>query len=382
MKLLSLLLSRVGVRAMVTAPINDTLRLATMQTCLDVWPREIISEVIRSEGHFAITLVNQSVAYFRSTDNPDHLRGPNLGVVWMDEGALSDYEAWLVLLGTLREEPGRAFVTTTPAGFNWVYREFAQELREGYELINTSTQANFKLSPQYLKTLRESYQGDYALQEIEGRFVALGGGCVFDVGVLAELNKQARDGETFRNYVVGRRYVAALDPAGEGEDRHSLSVLDCQTGEYVVDLTLRVPVGEFALRAHQALRAYQEPMLQVEPNGVGLAMVEAMRGLGYRRFWVPDPKNGKVGQPMGSVLRDRLIVGLSEGIRQGALVIYSKKAIDELFSFVRHPKTGKAGAAQGAHDDRAVAMMWANWLSGQAMATGVGLRAQVVRVSA
>ena len=39
---------------------------------------------------------------FRSTDNPETLRGPNLSGVWMDEASLSKQEAFDILIGRLR----------------------------------------------------------------------------------------------------------------------------------------------------------------------------------------------------------------------------------------------------------------------------------------
>jgi hypothetical protein len=63
---------------------------------------------------------------FRSADSPDRLRGPNLGWFWLDEAAMMVPEVWLIMLGRLREEPARAWCTTTPRGKNWLHRTFTR----------------------------------------------------------------------------------------------------------------------------------------------------------------------------------------------------------------------------------------------------------------
>lgn len=191
--------------------------------------------------------------------------------------------------------------------------------------------------------------------------------CYFDVGVVMRLLATAREGEVFKPYIVGRRYAAAIDPAGEGSDNFSLSVLDCQTGEFVVDLTAKAPVGEFALRACKLLEGYRFPLLGIEATGVGLAMTEAIQNLGYPRdkLIYRDVKREKVGMMPTRELRERILVDLSEGVRQGGLVVYSRAALTEMLHFVRNPSSGKAAAAGGSHDDRPMAMAWAGWVSRQ-----------------
>lgn len=193
------------------------------------------------------------------------------------------------------------------------------------------------------------------------------GDCYFDIPAIQRLMETAREGPVFKPYVVGRRYGAGIDPAGEGADQFSLAIKDCQTGEYVVDYTIPGPLGEFALGAYAHLKNYQFPLLGIEATGVGLATVMAMKGLGYPpgKLVYRDEKREKVGMMPTRNIRDMVLVDFAEGVRQGSFVVYSKKALEEMLHFVKNPKTGKAGAAQGAHDDRVMAMAWADWVSRQ-----------------
>ena len=73
----------------------------------------------------SIKLRNGAEILFRSTDNPEMLRGPNLSGVWMDEASLSKQEAFDILIGRLREggEEGWLTATFTPKGkAHWTYK--------------------------------------------------------------------------------------------------------------------------------------------------------------------------------------------------------------------------------------------------------------------
>ena len=68
-----------------------------------------------SKSEMVARLVNGTQILFRSADDPNRLRGINLGWFFMDEAAVLDAnETWLILLARLRETPGRAWLCTTP----------------------------------------------------------------------------------------------------------------------------------------------------------------------------------------------------------------------------------------------------------------------------
>src|SRR5690606_16299117 len=62
-----------------------------------------VVEVKRGKGDRFLRLSDGKEIYFRSADNPDRLRGPNLGWFWMDEaGQMKDEYPWNVMIGRLR----------------------------------------------------------------------------------------------------------------------------------------------------------------------------------------------------------------------------------------------------------------------------------------
>lgn len=159
-----------GSTGMIVAPTYPMLRDATLRTMIDLsnaYYPTLIERFTRSE--MALRLTNGTTILFRSADEPDRLRGPNLGWFWLDEAALMDAETWLIMIGRLREGPGRAWVTSTPRGKNWLYETFQ---RGGdYATIRSSTRDNPFLPPAFLQSLEASYPSEWLRQEVEGEFI-------------------------------------------------------------------------------------------------------------------------------------------------------------------------------------------------------------------
>jgi len=80
------------------------------------WHRKI------NESELTITLVNGSIIFLRSADNPDSIRGIGLDYVVIDEAADISEEAWkAVIRPTLSDREGDALIIGTPKGRNWLY---------------------------------------------------------------------------------------------------------------------------------------------------------------------------------------------------------------------------------------------------------------------
>jgi len=168
-----------GSRGLIVAP-TYTLIKDVIWWEMDRWvPREFIKEF--SENKKYLKLVNGSEILFRSADNPRHierLRGLSIAWFWIDECTLLPKLVWDVLIGRLRQ-PGydyKAWITGTPKGFNWVYEIFVEDpIEDSFILYNIPTESNIYLSKDYINSLRQQYKGQFALQELEGRFVKFEG---------------------------------------------------------------------------------------------------------------------------------------------------------------------------------------------------------------
>lgn len=166
---LQLLRQPAGTVGTVVAPTYPMLRDATIRSFKEICG-PLISK-FRESPDMSATLRNGTTILFRSGDDPDRLRGPNLNWFWMDEGAYCHESVFDVMLGRIRVDPINAWLTTSPNRKNWVYRAFGPNNPYGYTLHNASTRDNHHLPPEYVENLSAKYSTAYAQQEIDGKFV-------------------------------------------------------------------------------------------------------------------------------------------------------------------------------------------------------------------
>ena len=136
-----------------------------------------LREMRLSSGTARAILGNGAEVLFRSADDPNRLRGPNLSGAWLDEAGDMDEEAYLIAIACLREagEQGWLSATFTPRGRqHWTYRVFGQD-RPDTALFTARTRDN-PFNPQGFEAqLRNQYTSAFAEQELAGQFVELGG---------------------------------------------------------------------------------------------------------------------------------------------------------------------------------------------------------------
>ncbi|MCX7664401.1 MAG: phage terminase large subunit [Gemmataceae bacterium] len=111
---------------------------------------------------------------FRSADEPDRLRGPNLSGVWHDEASLCDEAAFEMAIARLREagELGRYSATFTPRGKkHWTYKVFVENQDADTILISATTRSNMFNDPKYVEMVGKKYSSRMRAQELEGQFL-------------------------------------------------------------------------------------------------------------------------------------------------------------------------------------------------------------------
>jgi hypothetical protein len=130
----------------------------------------------------------------RSMDDPNKIVGFKIGKALVDEldvMKLPQAEtAWRKIIARLRHQaPGLTNgvdVTTTPEGFNFVYRQWVKETQGRperqalYGLVQASTYQNGKNLPEgYIESLRASYPPQLIQAYLRGQFVNLTSGAVY-----------------------------------------------------------------------------------------------------------------------------------------------------------------------------------------------------------
>lgn len=165
---------------MVVGPTYTSLRDSTLRSFLSVG-RElgvIDPNHLKLSAPPQLTLHTGAEILFRSADNPESLRGPNLSGVLLDEASLMPKMVYDVAIGRLREagEQGWLSACFTPKGkTHWTWEQFATG-KPDTELFRAHTAANPFNPPGFAKRLFEQYgRTRWAEQEIAGEFVAVDG---------------------------------------------------------------------------------------------------------------------------------------------------------------------------------------------------------------
>lgn len=174
-----------GCTGLIGAPTLRMLRDAALEQFLDICRRaELPFTWNASDAVLELEEPGASVL-FRSLDNWERLRGPNLAWFGVDELTYTEQEAWLRLEARLRDPRAArlsGFGVFTPKGFDWVYEKFRASAAEGYELVEAAPFENKYLLaavPDYYERLRRSYDSRFYEQEVLARFLNVRQGRVY-----------------------------------------------------------------------------------------------------------------------------------------------------------------------------------------------------------
>jgi hypothetical protein len=125
----------------------------------------------------------------RSMDNPKTIIGFKISRALCDELDVLDKvkarQAWDKIIARMRlvipGEQNSIGVTTTPEGFKFVYEQFYKSPTASYSMVQASTYENeIYLPPDYISSLRETYDENLIDAYLDGEFVNLTGGTVYN----------------------------------------------------------------------------------------------------------------------------------------------------------------------------------------------------------
>ena len=158
---------------LVAAPTYPMLQDATLRAFLEITRAMRYLLDWRKASQTAI-LGNGAEILFRSADDPERLRGPNLSGLLLDEAGQIERAAFDIGIACLREggEQGWCAITTTPRGrANWTYDVFGKRQQPGVvELFRARTQDNPFNPAGFAEGLRGRYTWAFARQEIDAEF--------------------------------------------------------------------------------------------------------------------------------------------------------------------------------------------------------------------
>lgn len=165
-------------------PVEKLFRLLYDKTLFPINP---LLKYHKADRVFELQAINRKRTRIKvlSMHDPDKARGIKALSAWADEGAYMERYAWEVLQGRLADTDGPAWITTTPAGYNWVYELYEEALAEKragvpvservVRFIHWSSFANTFIPKSGFERLQMSYDSRTAEQEIGGLFVKMSG---------------------------------------------------------------------------------------------------------------------------------------------------------------------------------------------------------------
>jgi PBSX family phage terminase large subunit len=138
-----------------------------------------------------------------SMDNYDMVRGVEVGKLWNDETRDLSYQAFLMLMGRLRDKRAKklkARFTSTPLGFTFLYDYFiADKKTDEFRAIKASSYDNPYLPESYIESMQASYDEKIFKQEVMGEFLSTTQGRIY---YAFDREKHVKRVEKHQNYPI------------------------------------------------------------------------------------------------------------------------------------------------------------------------------------
>lgn len=153
----------------------------------------------------------------------------------------------------------------------------------------------------------------------------------------------------------------------EVNDYSCAQVLDRKTMEQVAVYHGRLDADQFGRELYKLGTFYNDATIAVERNNQGIATLYTLRDLNYPQIWFREREGEyqekatlELGWLTDTKSKDRMISDCRKVIREKSLLLNDEHTLRELQSYVyvEHGTQGRwiAGAEQGEHDDRVIAL--------------------------
>lgn len=279
---------------------------------------------------------------------------------------------------------GRVIIESTANGSNY-FKTYWEKTKRGETGFACHFFGNEFYSQAFLDQKRQELGDELFHQEYpstDNEAFILSGDCFFDKTKLSQSLERvqplfdmqrtfAYPVRWYRDLIGREQLVLAADPA-EGGDSCALVLLSKERGDVVAEAAFKAESTILGNLCNDLGRFVFEktgfyPTIAIEKN-TGTAALYVLRESNYPRLYqmpsnlvsVEDKRASNYGWSTNAQSRPKMLDDLALAIREETIHIPSKPIIDQLFSFIRHPKTGRPEAASGSHDDlvMSLAIAW------------------------
>ena len=254
----------------VLAPTYGMLKISTYEEIVTTAENAgIVKELHKAD--MRLDLLNGSRIYFRTADNPERLRGVNLGWFWLEAAGMMSEDVWYIMQGRLRLGPSKAWLTTTPKGFNWHNDVFVRDKNPDCSLIKSRTHDNKYLPTDFIKSVEGSYSTEFARQELEGEFID-------DASNMIK-KEWWKYYKQLPNY---KRLIWSWDTAFEKNTASDYSVgslwADCADGYYLIDIIRgKYEFPELKRTVINAWNKNKSSVILIEKKASGHSLIQELR---------------------------------------------------------------------------------------------------------
>lgn len=374
-----------------------------VRTALKKVPSWLLIADITVDNRTSIELGNGS--FVKSiAKSADAGRSEALSLLVVDEAAhIEGFDSiWTGIRPTI-SEGGRIIMLSTPLGVGNVFEKTYTDATEGRNDFNPICtmwyehpdhisdlmidETTGRRTSSWFRTETKGLSPREIAQEYECAFLASG-----DTFFTAELMGWVTDSlmpqsnseeglHVFREPVPGRSYIMGVDSAtGKAFDRSAFHVCDIETMEQVIEYDQRIEPNGFAGEADRIGRLYNNALMVVENNAVGLAVLEHLKLLAYPNLFytrkgakagdrLGDPGNASEGSMDSKYVhgvstqgtnRSFMLNKLEERLRTRAITVHSVRFRTEMETFVWN--NGRPEAKGGKRDDLIMAMAFLTWI--------------------
>jgi hypothetical protein len=189
-----------------------------------------------------------------------------------------------------------------------------------------------------------------------------GGSCFFDTQAIRILMSQCKEEPPqwddmwaiWKAPEPGHQYVIGADVA-EGNIRNDYSaavIRDVTTNERVAILNEPIDTFEYAEELCRVGRMYNDAIVAVERNGLGLTTLRKMMELGYEYLY---RSGGKPGWVTTSANRLPMLADLRQEVREMDSRFNDKRLLTQMLHFMKAEIGKHPEAKSGEHDDLVIA---------------------------
>jgi hypothetical protein len=291
-------------------------------------------------------------------------RGESVSLLIVDEAAFVEKmrEFWMAIYPTI-STGGSACIISTVNGMSNLYYELYKDAAAGnnkFHIVDIKWEEHPWYTKEWYADTRPNMSDKAWLQEYECEFLGTGDTFIdrYTLGMLKDTTSDEwrskythrmriwKEPEPFYNYLI------AVDASyGRERDHSAFHVINLYNGEQVAEFYSNVtPLSKFAEIIKTEGYAYNTAYVQVERNGLGLALIEQLWDtLEYDNLVMDD--KGDFGLMLTNKNREAVLADLEESLRKGKIKVNSSRTVDELLTFIISEGTGKVQADDGYNDD-------------------------------